>query len=43
MDDRRSSDSIKRGMEEAGLLVGLCDGRPEFGRYIVTRFEVKKK
>lgn len=42
VDDRRNSDSLRRGMEEAGLLVGLCDWRPEFGRFIVKKWEVKK-
>lgn len=43
VDDRRSDESIKRGCEEAGLLVGLCDGRPEYGRFIVKEWEVIKK
>jgi hypothetical protein len=41
-DDRRSSDQLRRGLEEAGLLIGLCDGRPEFGRFIVKDWEVIK-
>ena len=43
VDDRRSPDSIQRGFEEAGLLIGLCDGRPEYGRFIVKDWEVIKK
>lgn len=39
MDDRRSSDYIRRGLEEAGLLVGLGSWRPEYGRFIVTEWE----
>jgi hypothetical protein len=42
MDDRRSADQIRKGLEEAGLLIGLCDGRPEFGRFIVKEWEVIK-
>ena len=40
MDDRRSADQIRLGWEEAGLLVGLCDGRPEYGRFILKEWEV---
>ncbi len=43
VDDRRSAESIRRGFEEAGLLVGLCDGRPEYGRFIVKDWQVIKK
>jgi hypothetical protein len=39
MDDRRSAEHIKRAIEEAGLLVGLGDGRPDFGRFILTEWE----
>lgn len=36
VDDRRSADHIRKALEEAGLLVGLGDWRPEYGRFIVT-------
>ncbi len=42
VDDRRSEDSIRRGLDEGGLLIGLCDGRPEYGRFIVTKFTRRK-
>lgn len=38
-DDRRDAAQIRRALEEAGLLCGLLDGRPDFGRFIVRRFE----
>lgn len=43
IDDRRDPAKLKAGLEEAGALVGLCDWRPEFGRFIVTQWDVKQK
>lgn len=42
LDDRRDAPSIRRAIEEAGLMVGLGDFRPEFGRFIVQEFTVVK-
>lgn len=42
-DDRRNPDSLRLGLEHAGLLVGLGDWRPKFGRFIVTVWQVKGK
>lgn len=42
MDDRIPLEHIKTAFQEAGILVGLCDFRPKFGRYIVTKFEPVK-
>lgn len=39
VDDRRKQQDIRRALEEAGLLVGLCDHRPEYGRFIVTDWQ----
>lgn len=39
-DDRRSPDSIRRALEEAGALVGLGSWRPEYGRFIVTDWSI---
>lgn len=38
-DERIPEEHIKSALEEAGLLVGLLDGRPEFGRFVVTQWE----
>lgn len=38
-DDRMDAAQIKEALGEAGLLVGLCDWRPKYGRFIVTEFE----
>jgi len=38
VDDRRHPEEIKRSLEEAGLLVGIGSWRPEYGRFIVTKF-----
>lgn len=38
-DDRMDPAQIKSALEEAGLLVGLCDWRPKYGRFIVESFE----
>lgn len=40
VDDRRNPDAIRRSLEEAGLMIGLCDFRPEYGRFIVREWEV---
>ena len=39
VDDRRDARQIQIALEEAGLLCGLCDERPEYGRFRVARFE----
>lgn len=39
-DDRIAQDDIKKSLEEAGLLSGICDNRPEFGRFIVKEWKV---
>jgi hypothetical protein len=41
-DDRRSPDQLRRGLEEAGLLAGLGEWRPKYGRFVVKKWEVKK-
>ncbi len=38
-DDRVSGDQIRRALGDAGIYQGLCDGRPDFGRYIIKSFE----
>jgi len=42
LDDRRDAELLHRGMEEAGLLVGIGDHRPEYGRFIVKEWQVVK-
>lgn len=37
---RISIDIVKNALDEAGLIVGLLDHRPDFGRFIVTKFEI---
>jgi hypothetical protein len=41
MDDRRRPEEVQRSLEEAGLLVGLGSWRPEFGRFIITEWEIQ--
>jgi hypothetical protein len=31
---------IRQALAEAGLLVGLCDWRPKYGRFLVTEFRL---
>ena len=40
VDDRRPADNIRRAIEEAGLLCGMGSWRPEYGRFILTDWEV---
>jgi hypothetical protein len=40
LDDRRDANNIRRSLEEAGLLVGIGSHRPEYGRFIVTDWNV---
>lgn len=40
VDDRRDPDQLKVAFEEAGILVGLGAGRPEYGRFEVTKWKV---
>lgn len=42
LDDHIDADNLRTALETTGLYVGLCDGRPEYGRFIVTKWEVKK-
>jgi len=37
-DDRMDPGQIHSALGEAGLLVGLCDWRPKYGRFIVSEF-----
>mgnify|MGYP001312207912 CR=1 FL=1 len=39
VDDRIDPSLVKASLEEGGLLVGLCDHRPEYGRFKVNKFE----
>ena len=41
-DDRRNPDQIKKALESAGLIVGLLDHRPEYGRFMVKEWEVDR-
>lgn len=43
VDDRQIPDLIHRSLSEGGIMVGLCDWRPEYGRFIVTEWEVQKE
>ena len=38
-DDRIDDGQLRTALEEAGLLVGFCEYRPEFGRFIVTTWQ----
>ena len=42
MDGRISPEMVKDALTEAGLIKGLCDHRPEYGRFKVNKFEVEK-
>lgn len=42
VDDRRDSEKLKLALSEAGLLCGLLDGRPDYGRFEVTGWGVIK-
>lgn len=42
VDDRRAPDHLRKALEEAGLLVGLGSWRPEYGRFILTAWEVHR-
>jgi hypothetical protein len=41
-DDRIEEDKLKMALESAGLLIGVCDWRPEYGRFVVNKWEVSK-
>lgn len=40
VDDRRNPETLRTALEEAGTLVGLGSWRPEYGRFIVTDWQV---
>lgn len=42
VDDRVTPDKIRLSLEEAGIRVGIGSWRPEFGRFIITNWEVTK-
>lgn len=41
-DERRSPDQIKLALKESGVLCGLLDARPEYGRFDISKWEVIK-
>jgi hypothetical protein len=43
MDDHILEDMVRMALETAGIYVGLLDGRPEYGRFIVKNWKVVKK
>lgn len=43
LDDRIRPDMVEIALAEAGLMVGLLDHRPEFGRFKIARFEVENE
>jgi len=43
MDERVSPPMVEESIKEGGLLVGLCDHRPEYGRSKLIRFEEIKE
>jgi len=36
-------DQVRRSLSDAGIYQGLCDGRPEYGRFKVNTFEPTKE
>ncbi|RPJ00652.1 MAG: hypothetical protein EHM36_14360 [Deltaproteobacteria bacterium] len=42
VDERRTPEEIKKAIEESGMLVGLGDWRPEYGRFFLTAWKVEK-
>ena len=42
LDDRRSPDHIRTALGEAGMLVGMGSWRPEYGRFVVTEWNVER-
>ena len=38
-DDRFPMDLVEGSLAEGGLLAGLCDYRPEFGRFVIEEFK----
>jgi len=38
-DDRIAIEKIRRVLDDAGIYIGICDGRPKFGRFMVSVFE----
>lgn len=42
MDPAFPADSLKEAIVQAGIYKGLCDGRPEWGRFTVEEFERMK-
>jgi hypothetical protein len=41
VDDRRVPEQIRMALDEAGMLAGLGSWRPEYGRFIVTEWNVE--
>lgn len=41
-DDRMEEEKLRIALETAGMLVGLCDWRPEYGRFVIKKWEVQK-
>lgn len=41
-DDRIEEDKLRIALESAGLLIGVCDWRPEYGRFVIKEWGVEK-
>lgn len=41
-DDRIEVDKLRVALESAGLLIGVGDGRPEYGRFIIKEWRLEK-
>lgn len=41
-DDHIEEDKLQIAVETAGLLIGVCDWRPEYGRFVIKDWEVSK-
>lgn len=42
LDDHIDQDKLKAAVETTGLFIGLADGRPEYGRFIIKTWGVEK-
>lgn len=39
LEDQANAETVRQWIEDAGKLVGMCDWRPRYGRFAVTKFE----
>lgn len=42
LDDHIEDEKLRRALETTGLFIGVCDSRPEYGRFTIKEWRIRK-